>query len=121
MFENSLIDLDKKTKRGFLLTQDGLPGSVRAGLSLSGTRGNYKPPSNLRRLRELQDAASVTCKSRKKPGESDEALERLMCGRTTFMITHRLNTLATCHVRLEIEGGRLISPAPVGVMPTGEE
>ena len=49
MFENSLIDLDKKTKRGFLLTQDGLPGSFRAGLSLSGTRGNYEPPSNLRR------------------------------------------------------------------------
>ena len=50
-----------------------------------------------------------------------EALERLMCGRTTFMITHRLHTLATCHVRLEIEGGRLISPAPVGVMRTGAE
>jgi ABC-type multidrug transport system fused ATPase/permease subunit len=37
------------------------------------------------------------------------ALERLMQGRTTFMIAHRLSTLATCDARLEIEHGRLIS------------
>jgi ATP-binding cassette, subfamily B, bacterial len=37
-----------------------------------------------------------------------EALERLMAGRTTFMIAHRLTTLENCDVRLELEGGRLI-------------
>ena len=37
-----------------------------------------------------------------------EAMERLMHGRTTFMIAHRLDTLANCDTRLEIEDGRLI-------------
>src|SRR2546428_2667796 len=37
-----------------------------------------------------------------------EAMERLMQGRTTVMIAHRLSTLAHCDVRLEIEGGRLV-------------
>jgi ATP-binding cassette subfamily B protein len=37
-----------------------------------------------------------------------EAMERLMHGRTTFMIAHRLSTLACCNVRLEIEEGRLV-------------
>jgi ATP-binding cassette subfamily B protein len=37
-----------------------------------------------------------------------EAMERLMCGRTTFMIAHRLSTLANCDVRLEIEDGCLV-------------
>ena len=36
-----------------------------------------------------------------------EAMERLMRGRTTFMIAHRLSTLANCDVRLEVEGGRV--------------
>jgi len=36
-----------------------------------------------------------------------EAMERLMCGRTTFMIAHRLGTLANCDMRLEVEGGRV--------------
>jgi ATP-binding cassette, subfamily B, bacterial len=36
-----------------------------------------------------------------------EAMERLMSGRTTFMIAHRLETLATCDVRIEIENGQL--------------
>jgi ATP-binding cassette subfamily B protein len=36
-----------------------------------------------------------------------EALQRLMSGRTTFMIAHRLQTLATCDVRIEIENGQL--------------
>ena len=47
-----------------------------------------------------------------------EALERLMRGRTTFMIAHRLSTLESCDVRLEIEGGRLVTasaPTPAGV------
>ncbi len=37
-----------------------------------------------------------------------EALERLMKGRTTFMITHRLDTLKTCNVILNLESGRLV-------------
>jgi len=36
-----------------------------------------------------------------------EALERLMRGRTTFMIAHRLGTLSGCDVRLEIADGRV--------------
>jgi len=36
-----------------------------------------------------------------------DALERLMRGRTTFMIAHRLSTLESCDVRLEIEGGEV--------------
>jgi ATP-binding cassette subfamily B protein len=38
------------------------------------------------------------------------AMERLMAGRTTIMIAHRLSTLEGCDVRLEIEDGRLIRP-----------
>ena len=38
-----------------------------------------------------------------------EAMERLMHGRTTFMIAHRLNTLANCDARLEIEDGRIVT------------
>jgi len=37
-----------------------------------------------------------------------EAMERLMCGRTTLMITHRLGTLANCDAQLEIEDGRVV-------------
>jgi ABC-type transport system involved in cytochrome bd biosynthesis fused ATPase/permease subunit len=37
-----------------------------------------------------------------------EAMERLMKGRTTFMIAHRLGTLANCDVRVEVEDGRVI-------------
>ena len=36
-----------------------------------------------------------------------EAMERLMHGRTTFMIAHRPSTLTTCDVLLAIENGRL--------------
>jgi ATP-binding cassette subfamily B protein len=36
-----------------------------------------------------------------------EALERLMLGRTTFMIAHRLTTLDRCNLRLEMDQGRL--------------
>jgi ATP-binding cassette, subfamily B, bacterial len=36
-----------------------------------------------------------------------EAMERLMSGRTNFMIAHRLSTLDVCDRRLEIEHGRL--------------
>ncbi len=37
------------------------------------------------------------------------AMERLMRGRTTFMIAHRLSTLKNCDLRLVIEQGRLVS------------
>ncbi len=37
-----------------------------------------------------------------------EAMERLMRGRTSFMIAHRLGTLANCDSRLEIEDGRVV-------------
>ena len=36
-----------------------------------------------------------------------EAMERLMQGRTTFMIAHRLSTLDRCDVRLRVADGRL--------------
>ncbi|MGH9514815.1 MAG: ABC transporter ATP-binding protein [Terriglobales bacterium] len=37
-----------------------------------------------------------------------EATERLMAGRTTFMIAHRLNTLKSCDIILVLDQGRLI-------------
>jgi ATP-binding cassette subfamily B protein len=37
-----------------------------------------------------------------------EAIERLMRGRTTFIVAHRLSTLEHCDLRLEIDGGRLV-------------
>jgi ATP-binding cassette subfamily B protein len=37
-----------------------------------------------------------------------EAMTRLIRGRTTFMIAHRLSTLANCDARLEIEDGRVV-------------
>jgi ATP-binding cassette subfamily B protein len=42
-----------------------------------------------------------------------EAIERLMHGRTTFLVTHRLSTLSGCDIRLELEDGRLAAaPSP---------
>lgn len=38
-----------------------------------------------------------------------DAMERLMHGRTTFIIAHRLSTLENCDVRMEIDGGRIVS------------
>ena len=37
-----------------------------------------------------------------------QALHRLMGGRTTFMIAHRLSTLEVCSLRLHLEHGRVI-------------
>jgi ATP-binding cassette subfamily B protein len=37
------------------------------------------------------------------------SMERLMRGRTTFMIAHRLSTLDLCDVRIDIEHGRIVS------------
>ena len=36
-----------------------------------------------------------------------DAMQRLMEGRTAFMIAHRTTTLEQCEVRFEVEGGRL--------------
>jgi ATP-binding cassette subfamily B protein len=36
-----------------------------------------------------------------------EAMERLMAGRTSFMIAHRLSTLESCDLRLELRDGRI--------------
>jgi ABC-type bacteriocin/lantibiotic exporter with double-glycine peptidase domain len=35
-----------------------------------------------------------------------DAMERLMHGRTTLMIAHRLSTLSQCDLRLALENGR---------------
>jgi ATP-binding cassette subfamily B protein len=37
-----------------------------------------------------------------------EAMERLIAGRTTFMIAHRLSTLEHCDIRLEMKDGRIV-------------
>ena len=37
-----------------------------------------------------------------------EAMQRVMAGRTTLMIAHRLSTLDVCDARLVIEHGRLV-------------
>jgi ATP-binding cassette subfamily B protein len=37
-----------------------------------------------------------------------EALEKLMHGRTTFMVAHRLTTLKSCDLLLRVEGGRIV-------------
>lgn len=41
-----------------------------------------------------------------------EVMERLMYGRTTFIISHRLSTLKDCDMVLEIENGHLASLTP---------
>ncbi len=37
-----------------------------------------------------------------------EAMERLMAGRTTFMIAHRLSTVQGCNIWLRLDHGRLV-------------
>jgi ABC-type transport system involved in cytochrome bd biosynthesis fused ATPase/permease subunit len=39
-----------------------------------------------------------------------EASDRLMQGRTSLMIAHRLSTLEHCDARFEIEYGKLLRP-----------
>jgi ATP-binding cassette, subfamily B, bacterial len=46
-----------------------------------------------------------------------QAMQRLMEGRTTFMIAHRLNTLASCDIRLHFENGLLHPSAPASNEP----
>ncbi len=47
-----------------------------------------------------------------------EAMERLMKGRTTFIIAHRLNTIEHCDVVLKIDEGRLIGTAAPQLLST---
>jgi ATP-binding cassette subfamily B protein len=44
----------------------------------------------------------------KTEAEVMEAVERLMEGRTTFVVAHRLSTLEGCDVRLRVDAGRLV-------------
>ena len=46
-----------------------------------------------------------------------EAMERLMHGRTTFMIAHRLTTLDICDVRIQLEHGRIVSLTRANAQP----
>jgi ATP-binding cassette subfamily B protein len=43
-----------------------------------------------------------------------DAMERLMHGRTTFIIAHRLNTLDGCHLLLHVENGQVRRIEPGG-------
>jgi ATP-binding cassette subfamily B protein len=38
-----------------------------------------------------------------------DALDRLMAGRTTFLIAHRLSTLENCDIRITVDHGRVVS------------
>jgi ATP-binding cassette, subfamily B, bacterial len=49
-----------------------------------------------------------------------EAMERLMKGRTAFMIAHRLGTLANCDVQLEVEDGRVVKFEQHRLMVAGQ-
>ena len=58
-----------------------------------------------------------------------EAMQRVMAGRTTLMIAHRLSTLEVCDARLVIEHGRLVEatgniqmnvPQPTAAMLSGQ-
>lgn len=44
-----------------------------------------------------------------------QAMERLMQGRTTFMIAHRLSTLDKCDMVLEVNKGKIVQVADTGV------
>jgi ATP-binding cassette subfamily B protein len=49
-----------------------------------------------------------------------DAMERLMEGRTVFMIAHRTSTLEGCDVRLELREGRLVSVIESGSGVAGD-
>ena len=49
-----------------------------------------------------------------------EAMERLMRGRTVFIIAHRLQTLKDCDMWLRIEGGRLVATGAGAPLPVYE-
>jgi ATP-binding cassette subfamily B protein len=52
-----------------------------------------------------------------------QAMDRLMEGRTTLMIAHRLSTLDYCDARIEVESGRLVRHEAVSTrgVPVGAE
>ncbi len=45
-----------------------------------------------------------------------DAMERLMAGRTTFIVAHRLSTLETCNLRLHVDN-EIVTVVPVGNDP----
>jgi len=47
------------------------------------------------------------------------AMERLIAGRTTFMIAHRVSTLENCDVLLRVENGELVEAEPQILPPVG--
>jgi ATP-binding cassette subfamily B protein len=49
------------------------------------------------------------------------AMERLIAGRTAFMIAHRLSTLAACDVRLTLAEGRLVEAGSVAPVIVGSK
>jgi ATP-binding cassette subfamily B protein len=49
-----------------------------------------------------------------------EAMERLMRGRTVFIIAHRLQTLKDCDMWLRIEGGKLVATGTGAPLPVYE-
>ena len=67
-------------------------------------------------VREIDEGSPGTSSSGSKANAVDtvteaaimEALNRLMHGRTTFMIAHRLATLSSCDIRLEVKDGRVL-------------
>jgi len=50
-----------------------------------------------------------------------EALERLMHGRTSLMVAHRLSTLEGCDLRLELDRGHVLTTHPAGHAPRALE
>jgi ATP-binding cassette subfamily B protein len=46
-----------------------------------------------------------------------DAVERLMEGRTTFVIAHRLNTLEACDLVLEVDGGQVSTRGSLAAVP----
>jgi ATP-binding cassette, subfamily B, bacterial len=51
----------------------------------------------------------------KTEGTIIDAMERLMAGRTTIMIAHRLSTLDSCDVRMEVDAGRVLERSSDGL------
>ena len=47
------------------------------------------------------------------------AIERLMEGRTTFVVAHRLSTLDHCDIRLRVDGGRIEQSTRAAALETG--
>jgi energy-coupling factor transporter ATP-binding protein EcfA2 len=46
-----------------------------------------------------------------------DAMDRLMAGRTSFMIAHRLSTLEACDMRLEMDAARIVTKPPRAAAP----